>query len=51
MAKKVIFCNCQGKIIEASRIEETEQLLSAAEIPFTKLTDLCGICATRKEEA
>jgi NAD-dependent dihydropyrimidine dehydrogenase PreA subunit len=50
MAKKVIFCNCQGKIIEASRLKETGQLLSAAKIPFTKVTDLCGICATRKEE-
>ena len=50
MVKKVVLCNCQGKIIEASRIEEIERLLSDSGIPVTKLTDMCGICATPKED-
>lgn len=51
MGKQVIFCNCQGKIIEPSRLADIENELLTSRIKFSKLTDLCGICATRKDDA
>ena len=51
MGKQVIFCNCLGKIIDPSRLVEIEKLLLTSGIIFSRLTDLCGICATRKDEA
>lgn len=50
MGKKVIFCHCQGKIIEPARLEEIEKLLQMSGIQYSKLSDLCNICATQKEE-
>lgn len=51
MGKKIIFCNCQGKIIEDSKKDKIESTLANSGVQYTKLTDLCSLCATQKEEA
>ncbi len=50
MTKRVVFCNCQGKLVKPERLAEITSYLNGQGISFTQLTDLCGLSATRKDE-
>ena len=50
MSKKVVFCNCQSKIIEESRLEAIAGYLHQVGHPFAEISDLCGCTVDRKAE-
>jgi ferredoxin len=50
MNKRIVFCNCGGKLVEAQRLAEISEYLDRQGIPFIKISDLCGACATQKDE-
>jgi ferredoxin len=50
MSKKVIVCNCKGNILNVQQLEAIEKKLSGSGIEIYKITDLCGMCATQKED-
>ncbi len=50
MNKRIIFCNCKGKVVEPGRLEEISSYMIKQEIPFVQLSDFCGICATQKDK-
>jgi len=51
MSKKVIYCNCKGNIIDPQKWEAIEAFVASSGLTSFKVTDLCGICSTDKEEA
>jgi len=50
MNKKIVLCNCGGKLIESHRLSEISEYLKQQEISVLKISDLCGACATQKDE-
>jgi NAD-dependent dihydropyrimidine dehydrogenase PreA subunit len=50
MEKKIVFCHCQGNIVDSSKLEDLEQWLEQMGIPYTGITDLCGVCAAQPNE-
>lgn len=50
MNKKIVLCNCGGKLTESHRLQEISEYLQQEGIPFSKIADLCGACATQKNE-
>jgi NAD-dependent dihydropyrimidine dehydrogenase PreA subunit len=51
MNKKIIYCNCQGNILDLRKSEAIENCLQSIDIPSLKVSDLCSICSTQKEKA
>lgn len=49
--KHIIFCNCEAKRVRLGLIEAIDRVLLKAPVAVTKLTDLCGLAATAREEA
>lgn len=50
MDKKVVFCNCQGKIVEPAVLDTIRQTLEKSGQQVIVLTDLCGMAATNPGE-
>lgn len=50
MNKKIVLCNCGGKLIESHRLAEISEYLEQQEISVLRISDLCGACATQKDE-
>ena len=50
MSKKVFFCNCGAKVIEATRLMAILEYLKQTGHPFTEISDLCGCSIDRKDE-
>jgi ferredoxin len=50
MDKRIIFCNCRGKIVDSQWLESTVNDLQNSNQQVIKLTDLCGLCVSDKEE-
>ena len=50
MNKKVVFCNCGAKLISVDRLEEITGYLQRSELPFVKISDLCGSAVDKKGE-
>jgi len=50
MNKKIVFCNCGGKLIESHRLAEISGYLEQQEITVLTVSDLCGACSTQKHE-
>ena len=50
MAKKVVLCNCGGGLVSTEAMEQLTSLLRTEGIGFTMVSDLCGVCATKKDE-
>lgn len=50
MSKKVIYCNCKGNIIDEQRLGAIDAFVTQLNVPSVKLSDLCGICATQKDD-
>ena len=50
MNKRIVFCNCGGKLVESHRLNEISGYSNQEGIPFVKISDLCGACATQKDE-
>jgi len=50
MYQKIIYCNCGGGIIDEGMKNKTLELITNLDIEKVKLNDLCGLCATQKEE-
>jgi Pyruvate/2-oxoacid:ferredoxin oxidoreductase delta subunit len=50
MNKRIVFCNCGGKLVESHRLTEISGYLNQQGIPFIKISDLCGVCSTQKDE-
>ena len=50
MNKKIVLCNCGGKLIESNRLTEISEYLGKQDIPVLKISDLCGACATQQDE-
>ena len=48
--KKVIFCNCNSKIIEEDRLAGISEYLEQAGNSFVKISDLCGCSVDQKNE-
>ena len=49
MQRKIVFCNCGGKIIEEQRKNEIAEFLKDSTAEVIQLSDLCGLSATEKE--
>ncbi len=50
MDQKIIYCNCGGGIIDENIKKKTLDLITGLAIEKVKLEDLCGLCATQKED-
>lgn len=50
MNKRIVFCNCKGKLIDSERITEIISYMNKQGISFLLFSDLCGICATQKDK-
>ncbi len=50
MNRKVVYCNCGGGIIDEITKRKMLDFLPSLNIEKVKLDDLCGLCATNKEE-
>lgn len=48
MAKKVVYCNCGGDIINSEVKELIPRFLYTEKIDAVQLTDLCGLCVSEK---
>lgn len=51
MNKKIIYCHCDGNIIDAQKSEAIEGYINTIGLTSTKVSDLCSICSTQKEKA
>lgn len=51
MDKQIISCNCGGNLIDPEKMEAVEEMLAGLGIEFVKVSDLCGLCSIKKEEA
>jgi NAD-dependent dihydropyrimidine dehydrogenase PreA subunit len=49
MQRKILFCNCGGKIIEEARKNEIAEFLKDSTADVIQLSDLCGLSVTEKE--
>lgn len=49
MQRKILFCNCGGKIIEEARKNEIVAFLKDSSTEVIQLSDLCGLSVTEKE--
>lgn len=49
MQRKILFCNCGGKIIEEARKNEIAEFLNTSTTDVIHLSDLCGLSVTEKE--
>jgi NAD-dependent dihydropyrimidine dehydrogenase PreA subunit len=47
--KHIIYCNCGGDRIAAAVKQSVESVLQNTPVNYTKVTDLCGVSALRKE--
>ncbi len=50
MTKKVVFCNCGGKLIGDERLVDISAYLKQMDHPFDEISDLCGCAVEKKEE-
>lgn len=50
MDKKIILCNCGGKLIGSDQLANISEYLKKEGISYIKISDLCGACATQKDE-
>ncbi len=50
MRRKIVFCNCGGKIIEEIRKTEIAEFLKSSTAEVIYLSDLCGLSVTEKEK-
>lgn len=50
-SKHIIFCRCGGERIDRGFISDISAFLQDQAVPVTVLTDLCGLAATKKEQA
>ncbi len=50
MQRKILFCNCGGKIIEEARKNEIAEFLKDSTAEVIQLSDLCGLSITEKEK-
>lgn len=49
MNRKILFCNCGGKIIDEARKNEIAEFLKDSTANVIQLSDLCGLSVTEKE--
>jgi NAD-dependent dihydropyrimidine dehydrogenase PreA subunit len=47
--KRILFCNCGGERIDKDRMAMVDQHLDNVSVEVTKLSDLCGLVAKRKD--
>ena len=48
--KSIVLCNCGGGIIQPEDLEVIKSSLQNSGIGFTMVSDLCGACATHKDD-
>jgi ferredoxin len=49
MQRKIVFCNCGGKIIEEQRKNEISEFIKDSTAEVIQLSDLCGLSVTETE--
>lgn len=47
--KHILFCNCGGENIEPQMLKAVDDFLNDKKVSATKLSDLCGLTANRKD--
>ncbi len=50
MKKKIVFCNCGGNLLTADFKEEMFGALKDGNVDFIKVSDLCSLCSTQKQD-
>jgi Pyruvate/2-oxoacid:ferredoxin oxidoreductase delta subunit len=51
MGKKVVLCNCRGNIVDVTGLHAISSYIQNIDIELITVSDLCGICVTKKTEA
>ena len=50
MTKKIVFCNCGGALFKNDFKEGILDSLKQEKVTFTRVSDLCGLCVSQKQE-
>ena len=50
MGKKVVLCNCRGNIVDVTVLHAISSYIQNIDIELITVSDLCGICVTKKAE-
>lgn len=50
MAKHILFCNCGGERIHSDLLSTVDKHIKSLPVKVTKISDLCGLVAHKKEE-
>jgi len=49
MSKKIVFCNCGGKNVEAERMQSLDNLVHNTDAEVIAVSDLCGLSVSDKD--